>query len=132
MIKRNIFILVTGVLALMTSGCVERIIKVTTEPPGALLWLNDEEVGATPVTVPFTWYGKYDVLIRKEGYETIHIPRETPVPWFQWPALDFVCEILMPLTFKDHHDWHYQLEEQTSPDTSELIQRAQSLRNQAQ
>ena len=127
-----LFSILVFLLAIPLTGCVERLIKVTSEPAGALVWLNDEEIGATPVTTSFTWYGKYDVIIRMQGYQTIHTPRETPLPWFQWPGMDFVCETMLPLTFKDHHNWHYQLEEQTPPDTGKLIQRAQSLRNQAQ
>ncbi len=49
------------------AGCVERTITITSDPPYALVWLNDEEIGRTPVTVPFTFYGKYDVRLIHEG-----------------------------------------------------------------
>ena len=48
------------------AGCVQRMIKITSDPPGALVRLNDEEVGRTPVTVPFTFYGVYDVRLHRE------------------------------------------------------------------
>jgi hypothetical protein len=47
-------------------GCVERTISITSEPRGALVYLNDEEVGRTPVSVPFTYYGVYDVRLERE------------------------------------------------------------------
>ncbi len=55
---------------LFGSGCVQRQLTVTTDPPGTLVHLNGQEFGRTPVTRDFTWYGTYDVELRKEGYET--------------------------------------------------------------
>lgn len=58
--------LATTAAGISLSGCVERKITVISNPEGALLTLNDVEVGRTPVTVPFTWYGDYDVQIRAD------------------------------------------------------------------
>ena len=52
-------------------------ITIDSEPPGALCWLNDNEIGRTPVTVPFTWYGTYRVRLEKPGYEPLEA--EAPV-----------------------------------------------------
>ncbi len=49
------------------TGCVERTITVTSDPSGALVYLNDTEIGRTPVTVPFTFYGTYDVRLEHDG-----------------------------------------------------------------
>lgn len=51
---------------LASVGCVERTITITSEPSGALVHLNDEEVGRTPLTVPFTFYGVYDVRLEMD------------------------------------------------------------------
>ena len=53
--------------AFLCTGCIERLITVRSQPPGALVYLNDEEVGRTPVTVPFKFYGVYDVRLEHEG-----------------------------------------------------------------
>jgi len=58
------------IASLFLGGCVERRLTINTEPQGALVILNDEEIGESPVTVNFNWYGDYWVRIRKEGYET--------------------------------------------------------------
>ena len=34
------------------TGCVQRTITVNSDPQGALVYLNDIEIGRTPVTVP--------------------------------------------------------------------------------
>ncbi|MCP4263659.1 MAG: PEGA domain-containing protein, partial [Planctomycetes bacterium] len=46
-------------VSLLLSGCVERKLTINTEPQGALVILNDEEIGTSPVTVSFEWYGDY-------------------------------------------------------------------------
>src|SRR5688500_8891874 len=54
------------VLTVAVAGCgVQRSLTVQSEPPGALVYLNGLEVGRTPVTRDFTWYGVYDVELRK-------------------------------------------------------------------
>jgi len=112
-------------------GCVERLITITTQPPGARVWLNDQEIGASPVTVPFTWYGQYDVAVRKEGFQTIKTMREPNVPVYQWPVLDFFTECILPFEFVDSHHWHFDLSQEEQADPNALAERASNLRRQA-
>ena len=121
------FLIIAIIISIM-SGCVERLITITSEPEGAVVWLNDEEVGATPVTVPFTWYGDYDITIRKDGYEPVHSSRQTAMPFYQWPGIDFFAETLLPVTLKDEHKWSFYLHKSTPADPDRLVQRAEALR----
>ncbi len=114
----------------LCSGCVERLITVTSEPEGALVWLNREEVGATPVTVSFTWYGTYGVTLRQEGYETIQTSRKADPPIYQWLGIDLLAECL-PFTFTDVHHWSFELEQESAVEMERLIERARSLQEQA-
>ena len=116
---------------LFISGCVERLITVTTKPAGARVWLNDQEVGPSPVTVPFTWYGQYDVVVRKEGFETLKTVRNPDEPIYQWPVLDFFAECVLPFEFVDSHHWHFDLSEQEQTDPNALAERAGELRGEA-
>ena len=52
---------------LMLAGCVQRIISITSQPSGALVYLNDEEVGRTPISAPHLFYGVYDIRLEHEG-----------------------------------------------------------------
>lgn len=52
---------------LVLAGCVQRVISITSQPSGALVYLNDEEVGRTPVSVPHLFYGVYDVRLEHRG-----------------------------------------------------------------
>lgn len=120
-----VMLIVTFALA----GCVRRTISITTEPPGALVWLNDREVGRTPVTVDFLYYGTYDVRIEHEGYEPqmTHGIAEPPL-WDQIP-LDLVSE-LMPAEMHSEIHWHYVLEVRDE-DPDALLERARGLRHEA-
>src|ERR1051326_773674 len=55
------FALAAALLVLLP-GCVERTMKIPSRPAGAIVYVNDEEVGKTPVKLSFTWYGDYDLV----------------------------------------------------------------------
>lgn len=82
-------LLLTGSL-----GCVERRLMITSEPAGALVYLNDQEVGRTPLDVPFTWYGTYDVRLEREGYQTLQTEQIAARPWWETPGPDLFAEAL--------------------------------------
>lgn len=126
-----------GVLWIMigllpASGCVERRMKIRTEPAGAMVSLNDEEVGPSPVTTSFLWYGDYDIIVRKPGYETLKTHYRIDAPWYQWPVLDIVPELLLPWTITDEHELPtLKLAAQQTPSNKELVDRAIELRDRA-
>ena len=124
--------IVLSLCSLAIMGCVERTITVRTDPPGALVTVNEVEKGRTPVTFPFTWYGRYRVLIAHPQYQVLETSRNVPAPIYQWPILDFVSELLLPFKFHDHHNWSFTLAPRHPVPTEELIDRAQDFRQRAQ
>jgi hypothetical protein len=129
-------LLIAAPLVLLT-GCVERLITVTSEPPGAVVWLNDVEIGRTPVQTEFTFYGTYDVRLRLEGYEPLHTSRHASSPIYDYPGLDLIAEAI-PTTIESRIEWHFELtplpERAEGADRAalnqELIQRAREVRGQ--
>jgi hypothetical protein len=113
------------------SGCgrVERQVSVTSNPPDALVWANDQEIGRTPFTRDFTWYGTYDVVVRKEGFQPLHTQSKVIAPWWQWPPIDLIVEIL-PGNWKDQRELHYELAAaSTQPaDPDVMLSHAEQLR----
>jgi len=107
-------------------GCLERDVTVTSEPAGALVFLNDKEVGRTPVTVPFLWYGDYDVILRLEGHKTVTTHAQINLPPQETPPLDLFCEVV-PWTYYDHRYLHYKLEPAVVATDEELLQRAKKM-----
>jgi len=121
-------LLVLTVLA----GCVERELTINTTPQGALVALNDEEIGVSPVTVNFKWYGDYCVRISKEGYETLNTNRELKGPWYDYFPFDFFAQIVNPNRIVDSYEWMFELSPRRQISPEELIQNARELRNQLQ
>ncbi len=119
-------------LSILTlTGCVERKLTINTEPAGALVWLNDEEIGASPVTVEFNWYGDYKVRISKEGYETLNTHRELKGPLHDAPILDFFAEVLWPGRILDEYEWTFNLSPYQPPQREELIRAGHQMKQTA-
>jgi hypothetical protein len=117
------------VLSAFAGGCVQRTLTVRSDPPGALVYLNDEEVGRTPVTRDFKWYGVYDLEVRKEGYSSLKTTTRILPPWWQIVPIDFFAEFVH---VEDHHDMLFTLhpptENQVEPDL--LVRRGEELRSE--
>ncbi len=90
--------------------------------------MNDQEVGRTPFTRDFVWYGRYEVSLRKNGYETLNTHTSVYAPFWQWVPFDLPMEML-PVT--DRHELHYSLRPaSTQPaDSRAVLARAQQLQN---
>lgn len=113
------------------TGCVRRTISISTQPPHALVFLNDQEIGRSTVTTDFLWYGDYDVIIRKEGYQTLKTNWEIKAPWYQMIPFDFFAEVLWPGHIHDQHSRHFVLEPAEPPSTEQLTERAMEARDRA-
>ena len=109
------------------AGCgVERTLRVESSPPGALVYLNGEEVARTPAEVPLRWYGKYDVAVRLDGYETLKTQRWVVAPWWQWPPIDLAAELL-PIRLHDRRELEFTLKP-AEPQDQGLLDRAEAQR----
>jgi len=129
------FVTLTAIVAiagLCLGGCVERRLTINTQPQGALVALNDEEIGESPVTVNFNWYGDYYVRLSKEGYETLDTHRELKGPWYDYLPFDFFAQIVNPNRIVDSYQWTFELLPTQPMTPEELIQSAQNLKEQLQ
>lgn len=121
--------------AALLPGCLSRTLTITSSPPGATVWLNDVEVGRTPLTTEFEWYGVYDVRLRLEGHEPLVTGKRLKAPAHELPGIDFFTT-LAPVTFRNDVAWHFDLspslERSTSPAELEagLLERAGQTRGQ--
>jgi len=125
---RSILLLVLPIAA---AGCVERTMTVTSSPSGAVVTMNDREIGRTPLTTDFTWYGVYDVRVRAPGYKTLRVEQPVNMPWWQIPPLDLIAEFF-PNRPTDRKSFHYELEPVGIPETdpAAMLGRAAELRGQ--
>ncbi len=119
-------VLIPTVLAsLILSGCVERTISITSKPSGALVYLNDEEVGRTPVTVSHLFYGVYSVRLELDGHKPLWTKKEAKAPWWEMPGPDLVAEMIPGKKVEQH--WQFNLELIGETDLDSLIERARQM-----
>jgi len=125
-----------GILALaavcLSAGCVERRYIIRTDPPGALVSVDGEDVGISPVSVSYEYYKDRDVTIEAEGYETLRTVMPLPAPWWDNILTEFVSENLIPYTLRDDRTFEYRLAPATTPPTGELVERGEQLRRASQ
>lgn len=122
-----------AVLALLAvaPGCVRRRMTVRTTPPGALLYVDDQEIGTTPVSTSFTYYGTRKIQLVKDGFETLTVKQTFYPPWYEITPLDFVSENLWPHEIRDEQFLDFQLRPQQIVPAEKLVERAESLRGGA-
>ena len=131
--KYRLASLIIAVLSsvVILSGCVERQLTIHTKPAGALVTLNDEEIGVSPVTVAFNWYGDYNVRLSKAGFETLRTHRKLKAPYYDAFPLDFFAETLWPGRIVDSYEWTFELAATEPVQREKLIQDARQLKTRA-
>ena len=105
---------------------------IGSDPPGALVLVEGEEKGYTPMAMDFTYYGTREFTLIKGGYETLTVIQEVKTPWYQLVPIDFFSDNLLPLKVTNRHELTYPLKRQVSVPEGELLDRANELRSQTQ
>jgi hypothetical protein len=123
--------LVVAMIVLPT-GCVRRRLNVRTNPPGALVYVDNQLIGQTPCGVDFTYYGTREIRLVKPGFEPLAINQPIPTPWYQHPPLDFVSENLWPAKIRDNRTVMYELRPQILIPNHQLIEQGEQLRRESQ
>ena len=124
---RHATAILLAVLLFVVFGCVERRLIVTSDPPGARVYLDDEEKGQTPVTFRFNFYGYRTLTLKKDGYRVKEEVRKVKKPIYELPLLDMVAD-LTPIPLKDHKKFHFKLEPVTEVPTEDLLDRAKKMK----
>src|SRR5262245_60504692 len=121
-----------AVCAALLTGCVDRRYVITTNPPGAVVYVNNQQIGAAPVDNHFVYYGDYEFLLVKEGYQTKRVVQHIPAPWYEYFPIDFFSENIWPHRELDVRRFHYDLDPLPAVRTDVLLDEAQNLRNRGQ
>lgn len=119
-------------LALLLPGCVERRFNIVTDPPGAMVLVNRQEIGASPITMPSIlseYYGDREFYLIKDGYEPLLVRQPIPPPWYGYPVLDFVAEHLLPWTILDERTFTFTMQPARIVTADELLQNGTAARS---
>lgn len=112
-------------------GCVQRRLTIRSNPPGALVYVDDYPLGTTPVSTDFVYYGTRKMRLVKSGHETLTVMQPIPAPWYEYPGLDFISENLVPGEIRDERVVEYQLQPQLVVPSLQLLEHGENLRHGA-
>ena len=131
--KTAAFAAVLATTVAFAVGCngVRRRLTVTSEPSGAVVYLNNKEIGKTPIATNFLYSGTYNIRCYKEGYETTEKKYTTGTPWYLWPGFDFFSENFVPGEIRDEQSCHVELPLKREIPENELFEEATRLREEA-
>ena len=121
-----------ALLAALSGGCVDRRFIIESEPPGAVVYVNNQYIGATPVDLPFQYYGTYRFTFVADGYETLTVDECVRPPWYEYFPLEFLSECLWPGVVRDLRSIHKPMQPMQMPSPEEIRARAEQLRAQGQ
>ena len=129
---RRICLLIVVLLVIpVLCGCVRRKMTIMSNPPGATVYLDGNDIGRTPLSTNFDHYGKREFRIVKQGYETKTELKSIRAPWYQWVGFDFVSEVLLPGKLTDHKAYEFDLQPERVASSSEIAARAEEFRQTA-
>jgi len=116
-------------IGFLNAGCIRRRLTVRSDPPGALVYVDDQEVGITPVSVPFTHYGTRKIQLVQDGSETVTQLHTIKRPWYQYPIIDFFAENVYPREIRDEREVVFQMTPQRLTNIPRLVERASEFRD---
>ena len=118
-------------LTLSTSGCVQRRMTIRSNPPGALVYVDDYQLGTSPVSHDFVYYGTRKIRLVKDGYETLTVRQPFPLPWYQIFPFDFVTENILPWEIRDERVVDLAMVPSASAPPESVVARAEQARRGA-
>jgi hypothetical protein len=110
------------------TGCVQRRMTIRSNPPGALVYVDDYQIGTTPVSTDFIYYGTRKIRLVKDGYETLTVRQPFPIPWYEIFPLDFVTENLWPWEIRDERVVDLAMTNTVSIPPESVVARAEQAR----
>ena len=119
-------------LVLDAEAVVRRRVTIRSNPPGAVVYIDDQEIGVTPVSTSFTFYGTRKIQLIKDQFEIVTVKRTFNPPWYQLPIIDFIYENLVVQEVRDERVLDFKLVPLKNHKNSDLIQRGLQLRKRAQ
>ncbi len=126
--RRFGFVLALAALVANLTGCVQRRMTVRSNPPGALVYIDDYEIGTTPVSTDYIYYGTRKIRLVKEGYETLTVYQPMPAPCYEWPGVDFFSENVWPGKIRDERAYDFQMQPLVQVPAEQVLGRAEQLR----
>jgi hypothetical protein len=123
-----------ALVPVLFTGCVERKFLIQSDPPGAVVLVNNVPLNTyTPADSSYLYPGCYNFSFIKDGYERLEVRQPVPARWYDYPPLDFIAENLIPWTIHDKRCiGPFALKPLLIPTADEVVNRGEMLRQRAQ
>src|SRR5262245_47144254 len=127
----RLVLVLCATVAWLSSGCMHRRLTIRSDPPGALVQVDGEEVGYTPTSIDYTYYGTREITLQRAGYKTLTTQVKLSTPWYQVFPLEFITDNFAFTKINDRRDVTYALTPEAFEPRGFLEDRANSLRSEA-
>jgi len=124
--KSLIVLLLVG--ACLSTGCMRRRITIRSNPSGALVFVDNQEVGTTPTSLYVNYYGTRDIRLEKERFKTVAEQHTFRTPWYQVPPLDLISDNFLFREQRDERVVNFVLEPLPNINNRKLRDDANELR----
>lgn len=108
------------------TGCVRRRMTINSNPQGAMVYVDGHQIGKTPVSTDFTYYGTRNIRLELDNHQTLNVKQKITPPWYQFPPFDFFAETCTPADIKDNRIWTYDLQQKTEANDDQILDRAKN------
>ncbi|MDO4585133.1 MAG: PEGA domain-containing protein [Planctomycetia bacterium] len=112
---------------LLATGCLRRRMTINSNPPGATVYVDGHQLGRTPVSTDFTYYGTRNIRLELDNYQTLEVHQAVRPPWYQLPPFDFFVETFSPNEIKDQHTWTYNMTPRVVSSPEQILERGNEL-----
>lgn len=127
-LKKSANILIASLILVSLSGCVQRRFIIRSQPEGAFVSIDRQQIGLTPLSVPWTYNGTREIQLEKDGYKTIKVQQRFSPNWYETFPASFVTENFWFREIRDERLMEFQMEPKTQVQGNLLLDRANDLR----
>lgn len=129
---KNLLILLLSVGMACSAGCVQRRLVIKSQPEGALVTVDNQVVGQTPLSVPFVYSGTRQIRLEREGYQTVNVKERFRPKWYDTFPLSFFSNNFAMREIRDTRVLDFRLEPKANVEENQLLNRANELRKNSQ
>jgi hypothetical protein len=113
---------------ILTSGCVQRRMIIRSQPEGAFVTVDNQQIGLTPLSIPYTYFGTREIKLEKDGFQTVKVQQRFDPKWYETFPVSLISENFAGREIRDERVLDFQLEPKTQVQENQLLQRANDLR----
>ena len=124
----NWLLIVLVIVPMLCCGCVQRRMIIRSIPEGAFVMVDGQSVGATPLSVPYTYSGTRDIKLERNGYKTINVQQRFDPLWYQTFPVSLISENFAGREIRDERVLDFTMEPKSQVQEDRLLERANDLR----